>query len=316
MAKKKTKKKLDTVVKNEKRVPASEKGKGKKPKPEKPAPDEKAKRKAQIAQKVWKATEAHRSTIGKLAALVDTFEEYDLKSETLKDEIGGLKGQIAEDKAEIRRIVKDENDAETVDLRKLEKDITRREVQLAGKQEERSGSREAMKCAMADIRKIIKEGPGLFEEKGTDDGPTGAGKAPSPKSASSNGEKPKAPQTGASKSAAPSAPSSTSANATPPPSKSPASPSTPTPAPSATADDDIKQALKNITCADVIDRALYPMALEGLDKAGVITLEDAANRGKTFLTRNCNLVASFAQKIFDRIHEIRHPEDKREPAAV
>ena len=38
------------------------------------AADDKAKRKEQIARQVWKATEAHRTTIGKLAALVALLE--------------------------------------------------------------------------------------------------------------------------------------------------------------------------------------------------------------------------------------------------
>lgn len=144
-----------------------------KPKPEKP---DKAKAKAEqskkIAQAVWKATEAHKSTIGKLAGLVDTYDEYDTKAENLKEQIGGLKGMLAEDKAEIRRLAHLVNSPQHPTIEKdmkslagLERDCERREVKLAGLSEERSGAKEAMKCAMADIRKIVKEGPGLFEEK-------------------------------------------------------------------------------------------------------------------------------------------------------
>lgn len=158
-----------TIVKNGKRVPASEKGKAPKPKA-----DDKKKAKEQqsrkIAQAVWKATEAHKTTIGKLAGLVDTYDEYDTKAENLKEQIAGLKGMLQEDKAEIRRIARAVNSPEhptiVADMKSmagLERDSERREVKLAGLLEERSGAREAMKCAMADIRKIVKEGPGLFE---------------------------------------------------------------------------------------------------------------------------------------------------------
>lgn len=143
-------------------------------KPDKPKPNEKKqakeKQSRKIAQAVWKATEAHKSTIGKLAGLVDTYDEYDTKAENLKEQIGGLKGMIAEDTVEIRRLAHLVNSPNHPDYDKdmksiagLERDVERREVKLAGLKEERSGAKEAMKCAMADIRKIVKEGPGLFE---------------------------------------------------------------------------------------------------------------------------------------------------------
>lgn len=157
-------------------------------KKKKPKTDEKKQAKEKqarkVAQAVWKATEAHKSTIGKLAALVDTYDEYDTKSENLKEQIAGLKGMLSQDKAEIRRLARVVNspDHPTVEndmksMAGLERDCERREVKLAGLLEERSGAREAMKCAMADIRKIVKEGPGLFDEKKPAEGePTGAGK--------------------------------------------------------------------------------------------------------------------------------------------
>ena len=141
-----------------------------------PKTDEKQKAKdkqaKKVAQAVWKATEAHKSTIGKLAALVDTWDEYDAKAEDLKEQIAGLKGMISEDKAEIRRLARIVNTKDHPDVEKdlksmagLERDTERREVKLAGLVEERGGAREAIKCAMADIRKIIKDGPGLFDDK-------------------------------------------------------------------------------------------------------------------------------------------------------
>lgn len=170
--------KQKTMVKNGKRVPISEKGINRKAKaktktrPPKPAEaDTRRKDKERIAKLVWKATEASRTTIGKLTALVDTWDEYDQKAEGLKDAIGGLKGQIAEHKAEIRTAAAEAKDKTGEDAEKalrklagLERDVERWEVTLEGKKEERAGAREAMKVAMADIRKIIKEGPGLFED--------------------------------------------------------------------------------------------------------------------------------------------------------
>lgn len=151
--------------------------KKKRPKPEpKPAKDpksEKQKKSAAIAKAVWKATEASRTTIGKLAALVDTWDEYDQKAENLKDEIGGLKGSISEHKAEMRSAAREamSKDADTDKLAKkmgsLERDLERWEVKLTNKQEERSGAVEAKKCAMGDIRQIIRDGPGLFDETKT-----------------------------------------------------------------------------------------------------------------------------------------------------
>lgn len=174
MAKKRKETKPDTIVKNGKRVPASEKGKNpktakpaKEPKPAKPDKD---KAKQAVARAVWKATEASRTTIGKIAALVDAWDENDQSAEALKDQIGGLKGQIAEHKAEMRKTTAEAQDLPQTEyeatLKKLiglEKDLERWEVKLEGLKERRAGAREAMKCAMADIRKIIKDGPGLFD---------------------------------------------------------------------------------------------------------------------------------------------------------
>lgn len=194
-----------TIVKNGKRVPAENRGKNEKAKPPRSAvevADDKAKeakkrQKAAIAKKVWAATEASRTTIGKLAALVDTWEEYDQKAEALKDTIGGMKGQVAETKSEIRRLAREAaDDKELKALAKLEQDCERWEVKLEDLKEQRAGAREAMKVAMADIRKVIKDGPGLFEPEAD------AGNAsPPPKPAPS----PKAPPPSTNGSGTPSA---------------------------------------------------------------------------------------------------------------
>jgi hypothetical protein len=190
-----------------------------------------------------------------------------------------------------------------VNLRKLEKDINRREVALANKQEERQGAREAMKCAMGDLRKIIKDGPGLFEEEGAESEPTGAGKAPEKSRSSATSTA--SPSTATTDlSAAKSASTSAQKNATPHPTKSPASPA----ASPTTPDDPIKSALASTTCAEVLGDDL-PLAKEGLDAVGIITLSDAASKGKSYLIRNGNLHPNLAQRIFDKIHAIRHPEE-------
>ncbi len=258
----------------------------KKPKAKKAATpaDEKAKKKAAIARAVWKETEAHRTTIGKLAALVDTWDEYDKKAEELKDECGGLKGQISEDRAEIRRIVREDDEASK--LKGLERDIDKRELKLAGKQEERSGAREAMKCAMADIRKIIKDGPGLFEEKGADPEPTGAGKAavkdPSP---------PSPPAPSARANAAP--PPAPSANGTHPPLKSQAAPA---------ASDELHKALAAVTIRELLGPDLE-LGVQALEQRGIKNLDDAATRGMTEIRR---IVAPApAATILERMKQVR-----------
>lgn len=300
MAKKKTKKSQGpTIVKNGKRVPASTRGKAKKPAPAKKPADDKAKRNAAIARQVWKQTEAHRSTIGKLAALVDTWDEYDVKAEALKDECGGLKGQISEDRAEIRRIVREDGDnAEANRLKSLERDIEKREVKLAGKQEERSGAREAMKCAMGDIRKIIRDGPGLFEkpEDAKEGGDTPAGKADSPTSASASEDGPKP-------SRKPPAPP-TSNGTTRAPSRSTDAPKTPT-APSPAAGDktpSMRATLKGIGVRDVLGEE-FSIASEALEERNINNLDDVAQRGMTEVRRI--IAPAQAAMLLERIKQVR-----------
>jgi hypothetical protein len=327
------------IVKNGKRVPASTKGKAKKPQPEKKPADDKAKKKAAIARAVWKQTEAHRTTIGKLAALVDTWDEYDAKAEALKEECGGLKGQISEDRAEIRRIVREDGEnAEANRLKSLERDVEKREVKLAGKQEERSGAREAMKCAMGDIRKIIRDGPGLFEEKQEDEKPEKCEGCKKPAVTHDSegvplcqkcmdalvqeqvlpagkvkfkegGDKPAGKGKPASETSPSSPPTasppakSTSAPAAPSPNGThPPSKSTAAPKTPTAPAADLHEALKAVGVRDVLGPEMV-IASEALEARSIFTLDDVIRRGMTEVRRT--IAPAPAAALLERVKKIR-----------
>lgn len=201
------------------------------PKAEKPPKPDRTKRKEATARAVWKQTEAHRTTMGKLAALVDVWDDNDQKAEGLKESIGGLKGQIAEHRAEVRKLAREcgsrDNPTQDRDLKSiagLERDLERYETKLVGEQEHRQGAREAMKCAMADIRKIVKEGPGLFEK------PEEVKDAPAGKAASNSSDTSKASPSTATTASTPAKSNSSTSNGTKTaPSKSQADSATSTP---------------------------------------------------------------------------------------
>lgn len=257
-----------TGVPKEKNVQKSKAPKvEKKPKPAKATKPDKGKAKAAIASAVWKATEASR-TIGKLGALVDTYDEYDTKAETLKEQIGGVKGAIAEDRAEIRRLAHLVNSPQHPTVEKdmkslagLERDCERREVKLAGLNEQRTGAKEAMKCAMADIRKIVKEGPGLFEAPAQEGEPTGAGKDES----SSPEKTAKQPPQRSAETLPPPTKRDASSNGTNPPSKSPISPDAGNTPPSP----------MDVDLQEGVTRGVSSDAVDALKAAGIRTLRDA-----------------------------------------
>lgn len=323
MAKQRKKTKPEkTISKNGKRVPASEKGKAEKKKP-KPAADgaaakEKAERKAAIARNVARMTKTSRTLMGQLHALViEGWDEPDAKQQALKEQIGGLTGQIAKHAAEVRQTAREvkENGGSVADAKKLaglEQDIERWMVKKTGLVEERKGYRETMKTAWAEVRRLVKDkasGQMRIDDPPEEKAPA-PGKSPSPtsESASKDGPKP-----------SPKTPAPPTSNGTPPPSTSQASPA-PSPAQTAPSDeqekaDHIKSQLAHITCADVIGEDQFPLAIQDLKAGGVTSLTDAAARGKTYLIRNCNLLPNLAQRIFDRIHEIRTGEKPAERAA-
>ncbi len=155
--------------------------KGKSP-PVEPA-DNKAERKKKqreaIDRKVKKLTEFSTTTARQALALVEAYDEADEKSEELKPQISGLKGEIAKDKEEIRATAREikAHGAKTEDQAKLgkkmaglEQDVQRREIRLTDLSEARAGHRETMKAAMAELRKLIRDkaaGGLLFEKSDT-----------------------------------------------------------------------------------------------------------------------------------------------------
>lgn len=175
-------KKVRTVSKNGKRVPASESKTIKK----KPAKAAKGKHD--------KAPEFSRTTAGAALAMVEQYDEAEAKVEELKPRISELNGLIAKDAAELRALAKDTEIAEADRGKKfasVEKDIVRREVSLKDLVEQKAGQVEMKKASMADLRKLIRDkaaGGLLFEKpeaKPAADPSTTGASSPAPKPATS-----------------------------------------------------------------------------------------------------------------------------------
>lgn len=163
----------NTIVKNGKRVPASEKGKGKK----RPTPAaakklaaevlaaQKKERKAAIARHVEKITKASKTLMGQLYHLVvEGYDEPNARQEELKGVISGLTGLIEKDKAEILKLSREAQakgakptgeDAKR--LSGLELDVSRRTLERSEKKDERAGCREMMKVSWQNVRDLIKD---------------------------------------------------------------------------------------------------------------------------------------------------------------
>lgn len=172
------------MAKKTKKPAPKEKSKMSKPKPAKTAKptaaeqaaERKKKQKETIARKVGKLTEMSKVTAEQAHALVETYDESEAKADGLKEQIGGLKGQTAEHKAEIRKTAREvkghgQTEKDRADMGKklagLELDVQRWEVKLAALTEERTGHRETMKATMHELRKLIRDkaqGGLLFEK--------------------------------------------------------------------------------------------------------------------------------------------------------
>lgn len=141
------------------------------------------------AKDAWNQTEASKTTMGKLAALADAYDELDLKANSLKGSLSEVKGQILEHKIEIRKVAREgKTPTDLKSLAGLERDVERWEIKQAQLSEQRSAAKAARKEAMDDILKTIREGPGLFEAQKEQEPDPPAGKA-SPRSAREIGEK-------------------------------------------------------------------------------------------------------------------------------
>lgn len=142
--------------------PAAKKAKTSQKPPPDPKAEEKKARKEAVQRNVARITKVAKTLMAQLHALVvEGWDEPNVKQSALKEEIGGLVGQISEHRTEIRKLARESNsrDADQADIGKrlgsLERDIEKWSVKLAGKKEERQGHRETMKAAMGEIRSLI-----------------------------------------------------------------------------------------------------------------------------------------------------------------
>ncbi len=186
MAKKKTSKKTKTSKPKPAPPP---------PAPKEDAAERKKKQREAIDRKVRKITEMSKVTAQQAYGLVETYDESDAKAETLKEQIGGLKGQVAEHKAEIRKTAREfkalgKDQKDQADMGKklagLEQDVQRWELKLTALTEERTGHRETMKATMHELRKLIRDkaqGGLLFEKS---DGAEDASSTTPPSTSSSS----------------------------------------------------------------------------------------------------------------------------------
>lgn len=140
------------------------------------AAERKQKAREAINRKVKKITEMSSVTAQQAMSLVDAYDEADAKADELKEQIGGLKGQISKHKAEIREVARDfkslgkskDEQAEAGNtLAGLERDVQRWELKLSSLTEERGGHRETMKATMHELRTLIRDkaAGGLLFEK-------------------------------------------------------------------------------------------------------------------------------------------------------
>lgn len=322
MAKKKKTSK-STVVKNGKRLPADRKGKPEKKKPKaNPAADkrtaEKKARKDAIARNVARMTKTSRTLIGQLNALVvEGYDEPKVKAEAMKEEIGGLTGQISEHNAEIRRLAREEKDLkEPGELSKLgkalaglERDVERWRVQLTGKKEQRQGYKETMKAADAEIHALIKEtASGQMridqpEPEKQEGGDTPSGKASSPSVSSAT-----SPDSGAT-----SSPSSVARNGTHRPSKSTVAPEEPTVPPAEEEPADPMDAKIGL-CAN--QHSISTHAVEMLRAAGVTTfLEASVGRLPKGLSKTDRATVENAVKFREQERDRRKQKAAPEPGS-